>query len=78
MQLGQNGGHIFHWGGGPLVPPPVEPPLVQVPVRIEGMNERTNERMSCCNGSTQTAIVLRYFAHIKPRKTITAIKIETI
>jgi len=30
----------------------------------------------CFNGFSQTAIVLRYAAHIKPRKTIKAIKTE--
>jgi len=32
----------------------------------------------CFNGSNQTMIVLRYSAHIKPRKTINTIKTENI
>jgi len=32
----------------------------------------------CFNGFNQTAIVLRYSAHIKPRKTIKTIKTENI
>jgi len=32
----------------------------------------------CFNGFNQTAIVLRYSAHIKPRKTIKTIKTEKL
>jgi len=32
----------------------------------------------CFNGFNQTAIALRYSAHIKPRKTIKTIKTENI
>jgi len=32
----------------------------------------------CCNGFNQTAIFLRYSAHINPRKTIKIIETENI